>query len=180
MKTKSSYSDTDFSRINLGCGIRNFKGWLNVDVNDSADMKADLSEFPWPFPDDVADELLASHILEHFTKADGRLFLTECLRVLKPGGVLKIAVPDMDAFIEARQTGNESRVEGYTWRDLNHFMGGDERETNPWQRHKYMYTYESLAFTLEMLGFDQVRERKAENIDSNQWISFSLLMEATK
>ena len=180
IKTESSSSDIDFSRINLGSGNTNFKGWLNVDVTRSAQMHVDLSDFPWPFPDECADELFASHILEHFNKEGGLRFLEECQRILKPGGSLRLAVPDLDIFINAMQGREPEKISGYKWTDLNHFMGGDARETNPYQRHKYMYTDGGLIHQLSQAGFDGIRRREPHALDSKQWVSFSLLMEAYK
>lgn len=140
--------------LNLGGGSQRIDGFQNVDLSPGADYMHDLGCFPWPFADGSADALIASHILEHFTKAEGRAFLRQCYRILKPGGFLAIAVPDMDRFIDAKLTGNYTPLEGYYWTDLNHLLGGDSREPNAFMRHRYMYTWESLAWTLQETGFD--------------------------
>lgn len=139
--------------LNLGGGNQHIAGYQNVDLTPSADCIHDLSCMPWPFEDASADALIASHILEHFEKADGQLFLRECYRILKPGGILAIAVPDMDRFIEAKLAGDDAPLGGYLWTDLNYLLGGDASELNLHMRHRYMYTWESLAWTLECTGF---------------------------
>jgi len=81
-------------RLNLGaCGshLPQSDGWVNVDHCPPADVLWDLSVAPWPWEDSTVDYILASHIVEHLP--DKILTMNEAHRVLKPGGVLKIAVP---------------------------------------------------------------------------------------
>ena len=139
-------------RLNLGGGTTTIGGFTNVDLGGDGYCH-DLSRFPWPFNAGSCTALIASHVLEHFDKAEGRLFLRECYRILAPGGVLALAVPDMDTFITARLTGNYAPLEGYSWIDLNDLMGGGEHEANVAQRHRYMYCWESLAYMLATEGF---------------------------
>jgi SAM-dependent methyltransferase len=83
--------------LNLGCGARfnTSADWTNVDFQSGHErvIAHDLLR-RFPFPDDVFDGVYHSHVLEHFTPADGRRFIGECRRVLKPGCVLRVAVPD--------------------------------------------------------------------------------------
>ena len=79
--------------INLGAGKKLLPEAINVDVMDypGVDIIADLSIFPWPWPDECVNGVCASHILEHFQ--DQKQFIEECLRILKPGGFLRIVAP---------------------------------------------------------------------------------------
>jgi predicted SAM-dependent methyltransferase len=98
----------DTIRLNLGCGHDVRPGHANVDkfpVNDDV-VQAD---FPLlPFPDNYANEALLSHVLEHFGYADGLTLCREIHRVLKPGGIALIEVPDiawcMAQFLGAPET----------------------------------------------------------------------------
>jgi len=167
------------TRYNLGSGGKYKADWVNVDVGGKADLQIDLGKFPWDIPDKSADEILASHILEHFTKDDGRKFIGECYRIMKVGARLHIAVPDMDRFIDCKVTGNLKPLGGYGWTDLNHFMGGDEREGNLYQRHRYMYSFESLAYALESFNF-LVLPRGPMEFDSHEYAAISLYVTAVK
>lgn len=135
---------------------------------------------PWPFADDSAQEIMASHILEHFTKADGRRFLAECYRVLAPGGQLHIAVPDMDVFVTCKETGDWTAVNGYSWRDFNWFFGGDMSETRPEMRHRYIYNEDILAAALTGAGFTAVTRRAPLDIDNPRYHAISLYMTGVK
>lgn len=166
-------------KLNLGCGPTCFEGWTGVDLA-GADVAHDLAVMPWPFPDNSAAEILASHVLEHFDRETGRAFLAECYRILQPGGVLHIAVPDMDKFITAHLTGNYAPLGGYHWTDLNHFMGGDDSERNLAQRHRYMYSWASLAYTLHLTGYRTFHKRGPLPIDNAAHAAFSLYASAIK
>lgn len=85
------------SLLNLGCGARFCAdaNWTNVDFNsnDRRVIAHDLRQ-GLPFADGAFGGVYHSHVLEHFTLAGGRRFIGECWRVLEPGGVLRVAVPD--------------------------------------------------------------------------------------
>lgn len=79
-------------KLNLGCGRRKIDGYVNVDVRDSgADVECDVQELPWP--DAVADEVMAIHVLEHIPMLNAALVVREWVRVLKPGGRLVLELP---------------------------------------------------------------------------------------
>jgi predicted SAM-dependent methyltransferase len=63
--------------------------------------------FPWP--DGSADAVYSSHTLEHLSREAGEHFIAECRRVLKPGGVIRIVVPDLVRIVGEYQ---EGRVDG--------------------------------------------------------------------
>ena len=78
-------------KLNLGCGDKKYEGFVNVDLYGEPDVRCDLSQFPWPFEDDSADEIFSEHFLEHVADYEKTVF--EMHRILKPGGVLHFKVP---------------------------------------------------------------------------------------
>jgi len=78
-------------KLNLGCGDKKLDGYVNVDVCGEPDINFDLSQFPWPFDDNSADEISSSHFLEHVQ--DYEKTILEIHRILKPGGILHFKVP---------------------------------------------------------------------------------------
>jgi hypothetical protein len=83
--------------LNLGCGSRFHPEWTNIDVASSSPLVEthDLRK-GIPYADGFFDAVYHSHVLEHFPRNDAVGFMRECLRVLKPGGIVRVAVPDLE------------------------------------------------------------------------------------
>ena len=83
--------------LNVGCGRRFHADWVNVDLvpSDESVQAYDISK-GLPFGDGQFDAVYHSHVLEHLTPETGRALLAECWRVLKPGGVVRVVVPDLE------------------------------------------------------------------------------------
>jgi SAM-dependent methyltransferase len=79
-------------KLNLGCGENHKIGWVNVDNWGRVDCKWDLNVTPYPWESNSVDEIEMNHVLEHLP--NWWEAFRECARVLKPGGVLRINVPD--------------------------------------------------------------------------------------
>ena len=78
-------------RLNLGCGRDILPGWINLDASDALGQEVlvwDLDEQPWPFHDRQAEEIRGIDIFEHVDNPVG--FMTECHRILHPGGILSL------------------------------------------------------------------------------------------
>ena len=83
--------------LNLGCGNRFHRDWENLDfVAASSSVRAHDLRKGIPFADGTFDVVYHSHVLEHFSKHAAPSFIKECFRVLKSGGVLRVAVPDLE------------------------------------------------------------------------------------
>jgi SAM-dependent methyltransferase len=86
--------------LNLGCGRRYHSDWVNVDFRSTGPgvIAHDLNR-PLPFPTGAFDAVYHSHLLEHLPKKYAPLFLKECFRLLKKGGVLRVVVPDLEQIV---------------------------------------------------------------------------------
>jgi len=80
-------------KLNLGCSDRLFPGYVNVDLQQPADVVADLNE-RWPWADSTVDEIRAWDVIEHLRSPINTM--NEAFRVLKPGGKFDIIVPTTD------------------------------------------------------------------------------------
>lgn len=86
--------------LNLGCGSHYHKDWVNVDIRSSSPdvLSHDLTQ-KLPFEDNSVNVVYHSHLLEHFPKCNAANFLSECYRLLKPGGILRVVVPDLEMIV---------------------------------------------------------------------------------
>src|SRR5262245_50701568 len=89
-----------FPKLHLGCGDHRLEGWINLDrvPGPAVDVVADGTALP--FAEGSAAFLHSEDLLEHLEPSQGRAFLQECFRVLRPGGVLRLLTPDLKALIE--------------------------------------------------------------------------------
>ncbi len=159
-------------------------GWVNVDlVGDGADLSWNLLR-RFPFPDGSVDAIFHEHVLEHFDLAAGFRLCTECYRVLKPNGSIRIAVPDAEEYVErycrrelapahepeaARPTALLAAQELF-------FRFG----------HRSAYDFETLEWVLSAAGFKDIRRSEFRDgalgaiTDSEHRREGSLYCEATK
>jgi predicted SAM-dependent methyltransferase len=111
--------------LNLGCGSHFNAQWVNVDFSKNGEgVIAHNLLKGIPFADNTFEVVYHSHVLEHFSKDDGALFIKECYRVLKPGGILRITIPDLEQIISnysrllmtgKKEPGNEKVRADYDW-----------------------------------------------------------------
>jgi predicted SAM-dependent methyltransferase len=87
------------SYLNVGCGSHFVPSWTNIDfVSSHEAVRAwDLTQ-GIPAESESFDVVYHSHLLEHLSSPDAEALLRECYRVLKPGGVLRIVVPDLESL----------------------------------------------------------------------------------
>lgn len=117
--------NSEFDYLNLGCGYRFNSKWTNVDfVSTAKDVIAHDLTKGIPFADNSFALVYHSHLLEHFPKTGSEFFIRECYRVLKPGGVLRIVVPDLEQiariYLEAVEKADRSEewAANYEWMSL--------------------------------------------------------------
>src|SRR4051794_13114347 len=107
--------------LNLGCGSRYRPGWTNVDrVSGGGEVLAHDLTRPLPFDTNSFDVVYHSHVLEHFLVDAGQEFLRECVRVLRPGGVLRVAVPNLEAIAREYLSALTRALAGVSNAELDH------------------------------------------------------------
>lgn len=83
-------------KLQIGCGHNPLAGWLNTDFTPrSAGVVYLDATRPFPFSDATFDFVFSEHVIEHLTYQNGQLLLREAWRVLKPGGSIRVATPNL-------------------------------------------------------------------------------------
>jgi len=137
--------------IHLGCGEKNDSRWINIDalpfphvhyIQDVTNL-SNLSS-------NISDIIYASHTLEHTSHRKTIYVLKEWRRVLKTGGILRLAVPDFDKIINIYREENNNMK-----KIIEPLMGGQDYKYN---FHYSMFNKEYLTDILHQAGFIKVEE----------------------
>lgn len=155
-------------KLNIGCGTDYKKGWINIDNNtDNNIKKLDLNfdlRNSLPYDDNSIDYIFNEHFIEHLTVEESRKSLSDFMRILKPGGVMRIAMPDLEDVFELYNDPN--------WKKRpvikNHKMDFVRTRAEivnmsfSWWGHKWLYDWEELVRRLEEVGAVNVKRCKLQ------------------
>lgn len=136
-------------KLHLGCGKRHILGFVHIDAIDypHIDHVASIDNLSF-IPDASVDLIYNCHVLEHFKRRDVERVLKEWFRVLKPGAVLRISVPDFEAICEIyRKSCDIETVIGPLF----------GRQDYLYNIHYNVFDFPSLRRMLEEVGFSAVR-----------------------
>lgn len=153
-------------KINLGCGDRPMPGFINVDSRNILGIEypntkvEDLS----CFADGYADYIYAACVLEHLPRTLTFPALVEWNRVLKTGGMLRLAVPDWDAIAEYYDETKD--LENL----LNLIFGA---EVHSGDRHYRVFTFASLRAILTEAGFKRIAQYDWRKIEHAEFDDYS-------
>jgi SAM-dependent methyltransferase len=174
--------------IQYGCGLSCPDGWINFDASPTLRLqqlpvlgrffRGGTTVFPanarygdivkgLPVPDNSADGIFASHVLEHLSLADFWFALCNTFRLLKPGGIFRLIVPDLEArariYLQKLESGD---VDANTWlmrtagigvERRDHSLEGIARLVLGNSAHLWMWDEKSMAAALYEAGFVDVR-----------------------
>jgi len=145
--------------LHLGSGSKRIPGYTNVDANEecSPDILATIDDLG-SLEDNVVDAIYACHVLEHTHRGAVQGVLKEWHRVLKPGGELRVAVPDFEEIVllYVEHGVHLERLWGL-------FYGGGK---TAWDLHQVVFDYETLCTYLQRAGFHSMYK-----YDANGWLN---------
>lgn len=120
---------------------------------------------PLPFDDNSFDYVYSEHMIEHISWADGQSMLKECRRILKPGGTIRIATPDLAVLLGLYGHKKEPLKDRYIQWITNRFIEGIQVSKAPFVinnafrnwGHQFIYDGELLEMALKESGFTNAR-----------------------
>lgn len=127
--------------LNLGCGHRFHEDWVNMDMVSSSPYVISYNILKGvPYPDNQFDVVYHAQVLEHIPKEKAPAFIKECFRVLKPGGIIRIVVPNLENIVyeyvkhlnENLENPTEESEANYDWillemydQTVRNYVGGE-------------------------------------------------------
>jgi len=215
-------------KLNLGCGSIRPGGWINTDGS----WNANIQRIPvigkvisrifhtvsydndnltymnlnkrWNYSDNSVDIVYASHLFEHLSLGSADLFLSEAYRSLKPGGVIRLVVPDLykicKKYISEYEKGTSHTTDFIMWAINMHREGQYGGKIPLWKKivleiqgyphqHKYMYDEKSLAEKMQQSGFQNIQSfvygeseyiREIKDVEGDKESYLSVYLEAKK
>jgi len=165
-------------KINLCCGAQNIPGYIGIDFSGQVDLRLNLEKDNLPFANDMLEVVACTSAINYFTRSRGQEIVNEVYRVLKPGGVARFSVQDLEsiarryvekdmAFFFQKLPDGRERFEGQTLGDKFAAWFYGYVALGPC---RYFYDYDSLAYLFKTAGFSVVekkhyRQSRLQNID---------------
>jgi len=151
-------------KLHIGCGGNILGDWLNSDFFPQSDriLHLDVTK-TFPFSNDTFDCIFNEHLIEHIPYSDGLSMLSECRRVLRKAGKIRISTPNLQFLIDLyRDDKSELQKEYIKWatdRFINAPYYDDTFVINNFVRnwgHLFIYDEKTLRASLEKVGFTQI------------------------
>lgn len=184
MENKPDYSST-FRKFHLGCGTIFIKNYLNIGFWNSL-QEGQLYKDPngaegtyllnydlvkgIPAGNNTLDVIYHSHLLEHLSYKEGIAFIQSCYDALKPGGIMRVLVPDLELWCTNYINNNSFFFEEYkkALAPDEHiyptkgsiFMGMLHNHG-----HKCGYDFETLKWVISNAGFERIRRTLVRESD---------------
>lgn len=152
-------------RLHLGCGKKVIPGWINIDaVPVAQNVHMDDVSVLSTIDDASSDEIYACHVLEHFGRNSISFVLETWFRKLKPGGLIRISVPDIQAVFEKYQQGTPLK-------ELIGLLYGGQR--NEYDYHKIGFDFVTISSIMTSVGFVDIKRYDWQNVDHSSMDDYS-------
>jgi predicted SAM-dependent methyltransferase len=187
------FAKSKIRKLQLGAGSNGLNGWLNSEAFVPSSFTHSLKvarEYifldvcqPFPFEDNSVEYIFHEHVIEHINYHQGQSMLQECFRILKPGGWMRIATPNLQVLVGlyGRQSSVDDKLylseyvrfnSGVWSSDLSHVSNNQavfvlNHALRAWG-HQFIYDYQTLSDAVGSAGFINIsREEPQKSCDSH-------------
>lgn len=160
--------------LQIGTGPNHFEGWLSTDLRPQREdvIRMDATR-AFPLPDASMDHVYAEHLIEHVSYPAGQRMLGEVRRVLRPGGRVRLATPDLARLVDLYCGRAGADGDHYVrWVSRRYLPRGSPRHpvfvlNNAMRNwgHTFLYDEEVLRLALSSAGFVDVRRHELGESD---------------
>jgi predicted SAM-dependent methyltransferase len=175
--------------LNVGCGPTLNKDFINLDYLwvPSLDVCWDITAKKYPFPDASMEGIYTEHCLEHIPYDKCIENLKEFHRLLKPGGTVRIIVPDAEIYFDLYEARKTDKTVKLPYGDREETADISINRIFRSHGHLFIYDFETFQLSLQKAGFKSISKesfRKGRDnrllIDREDRVVESLYVEATK
>lgn len=177
--------NTQIPCLHIGCGRFLLKDWLNADIIRYKQGVYYLNAGkPYPFPDGSFDYIYSEHLFEHLALEQGINMLQECFRILKPGGRMRMAMPNFHFLIDLYLHPNKDINQRYLQWSFQTFIANNSLEKiaqeelpvyvinnffHAWG-HQFIHAPEELTRMLQAIGFKDIQQYPIGKSDTSVFV----------
>lgn len=165
----------EIKKLQIGCGFNMAEGWLNTDIYPVNRQIAylDASEI-FPFESSSFHYVYSEHVFEHLKFNIANNYLKESFRILKKGGKIRIAMPNIHFLMEIIKNPNLDIHKKYIARTINNVLPEIKKQfknkspeqlavfvVNNFFRdwdHEIIYDFKTISLMLEEYGFSKIKQ----------------------
>jgi predicted SAM-dependent methyltransferase len=145
----------DDVKVHFGCGSRILPDWVNLDAYASSEISMELDlQGPLPLSDGSVRWIFTEHVLEHIDRPRIHAIFSEFHRILKPGGVARILVPDLDFYCRAYVDSDHEAITTAVHRSRTAAEGINSLFNDHF--HRFIYDFDTMKLDLEEAGFEKI------------------------
>jgi predicted SAM-dependent methyltransferase len=157
---------TSIRKLQIGAGRNLLDGWLNTDLFPVSGNVVFLDATKaFPFPGSTFDYAISEHQIEHITYYQALFMLGEIFRVLKPGGRIRIATPDLQVYIELYAFPNDELRQTFVKWSVDRYYPKVGIYRAPFvinnafynHGHRFLYDKKTLQDAMEQVGFTTIQ-----------------------
>ncbi len=155
----------EIRKLHIGCGYNIIDGWLNSDYQPIPTdiLRLDATQ-TFPIETNKFDYIFSEHMIEHILYAEGLAMLTECYRVLRKNGTIRVSTPNLPFLLDLYRSDKSDRQLAYIKWATDNFIDGtdyydDTFVINNFVRdwgHRFIYDEKTLRASLEKAGFTHI------------------------